>query len=101
MNDAGLHPAFLPAYALEEPVPEFRGASSDVSEFRLPTLWPRRANRIPRSASSATFHSSQPPTRLRAAVRKWFDVPPSAIGISSAQRPGLIRSNNAAYSTAK
>src|SRR5271166_6135056 len=62
------------------------GASSDVSEFRLPTLLPRRANRIPRSASSATFHSSQPPARLRAAVRKWFDVPPSAIGISSAQR---------------
>ena len=42
---------------------------------------------------------SSTPTRDR--TRKWFELPPRGIGKSRAHKPGLITSNNIAYSIAK
>ena len=46
------------------------GASSLVGGAIVPTRYPRRVSRNPRSASSVTFHASQPDTSLKADTRK-------------------------------
>src|SRR5581483_9020800 len=81
--------------------PHLLFASSRVTESIIAVLYPALNNRVPKSASSVTLNGSQPCNRIKSAVRKWLDVPPSGMLVLTDCKPVSVTSNHNEYSAVK